>query len=133
MRYFIFMSLAFLFCACEQNNSASTSTPVSEVVSVDGPVSVEEFKKGLTDLSSIQLIDVRTPEEFAAGAIPGAKNINYYDADFDVQIAKLDKEKPVYIYCRSGGRSGKSYAKLKEMGFTQVYDLKEGFNGWPDK
>ena len=58
-------------------------------------------------------------------------NINFFNDDFITQAtSKLDINKPVYLYCKVGGRSGKAAKKLKEAGFTKVYDLKGGFDKW---
>jgi phage shock protein E len=79
-------------------------------------------------LKSIQsgkayLVDVRTPEEFAGGHLKHATNINYNSPDFKSQIARLDKKKPVYLYCRSGNRSGKAADSLKAFGFSTFYNI----------
>ena len=96
-------------------------------------VNVVEFKQLITK-EKVQLIDVRTPEEFKAGHIKNAKLINFFDSDFKEQSTKiLDKNKPVYVYCRSGGRSAKAAEKYKEAGFTKVYNLLGGFNAWSAK
>ena len=76
------------------------------------------------------LIDVRTPEEYEAGHIGEAMMINWFDAGFEAAIRELDPEKPVMIYCRSGGRSGKASRVLIEHDFRQIYDLSSGFTGW---
>jgi rhodanese-related sulfurtransferase len=80
---------------------------------------------------SPQLIDVRTPEEYSKGHLDGAVNIDFFSPTFmkDVE-AELDKEHAIYIYCKSGGRSGKASAQLQEAGFTEIYDLSEGYSGW---
>ncbi len=80
--------------------------------------------------SNSQIVDVRTPEEFAEGHIGKAVNMNVNDNDFESKIATLDKEKPVMVYCRSGGRSAKAAGILKEKGFKHVYDLDGGMIGW---
>lgn len=92
----------------------------------------KEFDRFLNDVT-IQLIDVRTPKEFKAEHIKNAKNINFFDEDFSKKINKLNKEKPVYIYCRSGKRSGKSAEQFKKLGFTHIYDLKGGILNWKSK
>lgn len=79
----------------------------------------------------IQLIDVRTPEEFEAGHIPKAININVLNPeDFQSQVECLDPEKPVYLYCKLGGRSKRAAKELEQMGFTQLYDLRGGYLLW---
>ena len=79
----------------------------------------------------IQLIDVRTPEEFEAGHIPKATNINVLNPeDFQSQVECLDPEKPVYLYCKLGGRSKRAAKELEQIGFTQLYDLRGGYLLW---
>jgi len=79
----------------------------------------------------LQLIDLRTPKEYKAGFIDDAINIDYYDqGNFKKSFEKLDKNKPLYIYCRSGNRSQKSVPLLLNFGFTEIYDLKGGYNAW---
>lgn len=82
-----------------------------------------ESKKGI-------LVDIRTPGEVAEGMIAGAKHIDYYDAAFMTKMAALGKDKPIYMYCRSGGRSGQAIAKLKAAGFTKVFHLEGGIGAW---
>lgn len=78
-----------------------------------------------------QLIDVRTPAEFVSGHIKRAANINFTDDDFeDAAKKKLDKNKPVFLYCFSGKRSADAAAFLRTMGFKEVYDLNGGFAQW---
>jgi rhodanese-related sulfurtransferase len=69
------------------------------------------------------LVDVRTPAEFDGGHLQYATNINFNSPDFKAQIAKLDKHKPVYLYCRSGNRSGKAADTLKTLGFHAYYNI----------
>lgn len=93
---------------------------------------VAEFSQFLTT-DSVQLVDVRTPEEFADGHIPGAENLNVFDSDFiDKAQKSLDKSKPVAVYCKSGRRSADAARKLSENGF-KVTNLHGGFIAWKDK
>lgn len=92
-------------------------------------VSKAEFKTMING-ENIQLIDVRTPKEYKDGFIKGAKNINVNDTAFEAEIQKLDKSKPVYIYCRSGARSQTAAKKMIEMGFSEVVDLQGGYMNW---
>lgn len=85
-------------------------------------------KKGATILKEIKnekavLIDVRTPEEYASGHLKYAKNIDYKSDNFTALITRLPKTKPVYLYCRSGNRSGKGLDTLLQYGFTRVYNI----------
>jgi phage shock protein E len=70
-----------------------------------------------------ELIDVRTASEFEAGYIANAKNIDFLNGDFEKAIPNLDKTKTYYLYCRSGGRSGKSAELLIAAGFGQVFNI----------
>ena len=78
----------------------------------------------------VQLIDVRTPEEFKEGHIEAAENIDFLAEGFLPKFKKFDKNKPLYIYCRSGNRSSKAAAKLSEMGFSEIIDLEGGYKAW---
>ena len=92
-------------------------------------ISQEEFAKILT--KEIQLLDVRTPQEYQQGYIKGAVLINFFDPDFVTKVStRFDKNKPLYIYCAVGGRSNKAARKLIAVGFDSVYDLKGGFTKW---
>ena len=80
---------------------------------------------------NVQLVDVRTPKEYADGFIDKAINIDYFDQNnFKKEFEKLDKNKPLYIYCRSGNRSQKSAVILVNLGFKEIYDLKGGYKTW---
>lgn len=70
-----------------------------------------------------KLIDVRTPEEFAAGYVKGAVNIDVQSPDFEAQIASLDKEANYNVYCRSGNRSAAAVEMMRNAGFKNVVDL----------
>jgi rhodanese-related sulfurtransferase len=82
---------------------------------------------------SIQILDVRTEDEFNAGKIKNAQNICITNDDFRTKAEKLDKNKPVYLYCKSGGRSAKATEVLKEMGFKIIYDMTGGMDEWNEK
>jgi rhodanese-related sulfurtransferase len=105
----------------------TTSAQTSDTISVLNKTQFAEAIQG----QNVVLIDVRTPEEFAQGAIKGAVNINYFDQKvFIKQISTLDKNKPVYLYCRSGNRSMKAARQLESLGFDKVYDLAGGYMAW---
>lgn len=85
----------------------------------------QTFKDSISN-KKVQLIDVRTSEEYKSGHIKNAANIDFYSGKFTTEFNKLDKEKPLYIYCRSGSRSKQTSNKLSAMGFKEIYDLKGG-------
>jgi phage shock protein E len=76
------------------------------------------------------LVDVRTTEEYAAGHIEGARNIDVEAADFAQRIAALDKSASYALYCKSGHRSGIAAQQMLAAGFTRVVDLAGGIAAW---
>ncbi|MEC7858449.1 MAG: thioredoxin domain-containing protein [Bacteroidota bacterium] len=93
-------------------------------------VSAEDFYTKLIDDNSSIIIDVRTPEEFSKGHLRNALNINWFDENFESQVEILSRERPVFIYCLSGGRSAKALDKISEMGFKNSYELNGGILEW---
>jgi len=81
----------------------------------------------------VQFVDIRTPKEYNAGYIDDAINIGIADKHkFTLAIQKLDKEKPVYIYCYSGWRSHRAAKLLVTLGFNKIYDFKGGYKAWSE-
>lgn len=90
----------------------------------------DEFENKIDEAINPQIVDVRTPEEYSLGHIHGAENINFRDSNFQTHISKLDKTRPVLVYCAVGGRSGRASEILDELGFAKIYDLGGGANAW---
>ncbi|MEO6731027.1 MAG: thioredoxin domain-containing protein [Ferruginibacter sp.] len=89
-----------------------------------------EFETAIST-DSIQLLDVRTFSEYASGHIKDALLADWKDAsEFERRIEFIDKERPVYIYCLGGGRSAQAATHMRELGYTQVFELKDGINSW---
>jgi rhodanese-related sulfurtransferase len=78
----------------------------------------------------VVIVDVRTPDEFKDGHIKGAKNIDIMSADFEAQLAKLDKSQPTLVHCQAGGRSTRALPSFEKLGFTHLIHLDDGFGGW---
>ena len=95
-------------------------------------VSAEEMQT-LIELEDVQLVDVRTPEEYQEGYIAQSQNIDFNSPTFEEDIKELDKTRPVVLYCRSGGRSAKCAKKLIDAGFVKIYDLEGGISKWKHK
>ncbi|MCS6821884.1 MAG: thioredoxin domain-containing protein [Microscillaceae bacterium] len=91
---------------------------------------VEQFEQKLKANPQAQLLDVRTPQEFATAHIANALNINYNGSDFAEKITYLDKNRPVFVYCLSGGRSRAAAGFLREQGFKEVYEMQGGIIRW---
>lgn len=119
----IYFILSFLLAACSNGQEVSYN---------DGNnlIQVREFDQKLKELKDVQLLDVRTPAEYESGYIQHAVNIDYNAGDFGEQLKKLDKNKPVMVYCKGGGRSAKAAAELDKAGFKTIYDLKGGIMAW---
>lgn len=81
-----------------------------------------EVVEAETTLNAI-IIDVRTPEEFAAGHLDGALLIDIKDASFDAKIAALDPNADYIVYCRSGNRSAQAVTRMREAGIVNITDL----------
>lgn len=94
-----------------------------------GKLSVDEFEKQVTSTKNPQLIDVRTTEEFASGHLKNALNININSNDFEQRANALDKTKPVFVYCLSGGRSSSAAGFMRKNGFNTVYEM-PGIMAW---
>jgi thioredoxin 1 len=93
-------------------------------------VTPQEFEKQMSLHPGVQLLDVRTPGEYKEGHLKNAANLDVESDDFASRAAKLDKAKPVMVYCHSGRRSDIAARKLAEQGFTEIYDLQGGISGW---
>lgn len=93
-------------------------------------VNATEFKTTIIKTDDAQILDVRTPSEYANGKIADAKNIDWNGNSFDSEVATLDKTKPVFVYCLSGGRSKKAVNHLVELGFKNVIELEGGYMAW---
>jgi len=93
-------------------------------------LSGSEFQKAIDEKKGAVILDVRTEDEFMAGYIPTAINIDIYDEAFADKISKLDKSKIYLVYCRSGARSMSACKFMKDKGFEDVSNLNGGILGW---
>ncbi|MEO9510946.1 MAG: rhodanese-like domain-containing protein [Flavobacteriaceae bacterium] len=114
---FVICFLALALCRSQQENTIkkiSKTTLKEEVIG-----------------KNVQLIDVRTPQEYKNGHIGDALNFNINEREtFLKQISILDKTKPVYLYCKKGGRSNRAAELLKHNGFKKIYDYSGGYDQW---
>jgi rhodanese-related sulfurtransferase len=98
---------------------ASTQEETISSEQIAENVDAEKFKS-LIDQGNGLLLDVRTSGEVANGTIEGSTNLNFNSPTFKSEVEKLDKDKPVYVFCASGGRSGNAMNMMKDMGFKEV-------------
>jgi len=112
----LFLSFSAIVCY-SQTNSGFTIGP-------------DEFEKGITQ-KKIQLLDVRTTDEFNKGHIENALQADWTNKEqFFHRVTFVDKDKPVYIYCLSGGRSNAAANWMRNNGFHLVIELKGGILSW---
>ncbi len=88
------------------------------------------FKKEIAATPNAQILDVRTPEEYASEHLQNAQNVNWLSPDFVANTSKYDKSKPVFVYCKSGRRSHLAAEKLAELGFTTIIEMEGGILKW---
>lgn len=119
MKDLLFFAILMSLISCTQN------------AKVQHQIDAAQTERMLKEDASVQLVDLRTPGELQeTGKIAGAKLINYNSPDFESQMAQLDKEKPLIIYCAVGGRSARALPQVQKMGFKQVYEYAGGMRDW---
>ncbi len=116
----IFSSLFVFISACSTGQNKSG----------DYVLSPTDFNLKMKANPEGTVLDVRTPEEFSGGALAKAINVDWNGSDFESGIAKLDKSKPVFVYCLAGARSASAAKKMRKDGFTQVFELDGGIIKW---
>lgn len=111
--------ISFVIFSCNGQTSKESKT-----------IDAKAFSEKIASTPNPQILDVRTPEEFSTDHLDKAVNVNWLGNDFVAGAEKLDKTKPVFVYCKSGGRSQSAVDKLEELGFTNVYQLQGGILKW---
>ena len=114
----LILGVAFITLGCAEN--------------VAKQVDANEFEALMADDASVQVIDVRTPDEYAQGFIKNSTLMNFNDPSFKSQLESLNKNKAVAVYCHSGARSNQAFEMMKEMGFKKIYELQGGIVAWQD-
>ncbi len=122
------LALPLTVTGCSSDSTASAA-PSAVQQAGPGRVGVAEFVTVIAE-PGVQIIDVRTPEEFADGHIAGAVNIPVQAPDFAARVGRLDPEATYAVYCRSGNRSEPAVATMNNAGLTSVYELASGTRGW---
>ncbi|MDG1346556.1 MAG: rhodanese-like domain-containing protein [Crocinitomicaceae bacterium] len=122
--FLVLFVIALSSCAQNPSGEKGAATVVN--------LSQEDFKKNYEKVDGLQLLDVRTAPEIAAGKIGEANVLDVFDPEFTEKIAGLnfDKSKPVVIYCKSGGRSSRAAQIFIEQGFKEVYNLTGGYTSY---
>jgi rhodanese-related sulfurtransferase len=115
---FVLVAMLLNSCTNGQNKSAKTS------------LSATEFAARIKEIPAAPVVDVRSAEEYSSGHLQNSKNINWNGDNFEGKIIKFDKTKPVFVYCHSGRRSAAAAAKMRSLGFKEVYELSGGITEW---
>jgi len=124
-------AIALIAAGCGGGSSSATAAEAttaaeSNAVTLVSPVDAET----LIDSGQVEVVDVRTPEEYAEGHVEGATLVDFYEPDFADRIAKLDRDQEYVVYCRSGNRSSQATAMMAEQGFAAVNDVDGGIVAW---
>lgn len=117
MKNFIILISSVLLLGCSSNSQSFINL---------NPI---EFQTAIEKEGGI-ILDVRTPQEVSSGAIENASTIDFYDHDFERKISKIQKDKTVYVYCKSGGRSSQAAKLLVKSGQAKVVNLSGGIMAW---
>lgn len=128
----LFLSLFLVLSAisgCIQIEEESSAQIFEKITAEEAKRLIEERKED----PNFIVIDIRTPEEYAQGHLPGAVNLNFYSESFREDLNRLERDKVYLIYCRSGHRSGVAVPLMKELGFKEVYELEGGILEWISK
>jgi phage shock protein E len=107
--------------------TAAPAAVIETVAPADAAALIDSAPAGLV------VLDVRTPDEFAAGHLAGAVNLDYYASDFPDSLAALDRLAPYVIYCRTGRRSAEVREMMREMGFLGVTEIDGGITAWVEE
>ena len=130
---FLFMltfAMTFSVSSCEgQSETAATESRAASLKNIQ----VSDLQQMQKEQKDLIIVDVRTPEEWASGTIEGAQKINLFDAEFAEKVQALDKERPIAVICKVGGRSSKAANQMKGMGFTELYNVSGGMDAWKAK
>jgi len=113
---------ALAFSACGGSTDTDSKLELTSVADVAAIIAEPP--------ADLMILDIRTPEEFVAGHIAGAINIDYYAADFEDRLGELDLTVPYVMYCNSGNRSSNALPLMDSIGFEEVYELDGGIQAW---
>lgn len=122
----ILIALTLLFVSCK----GQTKETEGDTAVINESIDAKIFAEKLQAAENPQIIDVRTPDEFNSKHLDNAINIDINSPSFTAEISKLDKSKPTFVYCLSGGRSATALSQMKALGFTEAYNMKGGMLKW---
>ena len=116
---FYFFTITLLFISCQGQTAKHIHT-----------LDVKSYAEKIKTTSNAQILDVRTPDEYNVHHLENATNVNWNGDDFVTNAITYNKSKPIFVYCKVGGRSAQAANKLSEMGFKEIYNLDGGIVKW---
>ena len=116
--------------ACQPNSTTQSTTPEGKTQTSAASVVTLDAQEFATKSKAGTVLDVRTADEVAQGKIEGALEIDFYSPDFLDQVNQISKDQEVYLYCAVGARSEEAARLLIQQGYTKVYHLQGGIQGW---
>ena len=128
----LIMILNALGCSANPQNRSTGKLQDQPDLSTARDISCSELNTLIANRPDLVIIDVRTLQEWEQGHIPTAGRIDFLEDDFDSIAFALPKNRPIALYCAAGGRSSEAMQKMKEAGFSELYNLRGGFYGWED-
>jgi rhodanese-related sulfurtransferase len=123
-RYFLLFFLTVYSLTATYAQQSSSGKVITDLEPV-------AFQKAI-QTQPVTLLDVRTPQEYTKGHLTNSRNLDIFNDNFKEELTKLDKTKPYYVYCHSGGRSMEAAELMQEMGFTKVYNMTGGITAWKE-
>jgi rhodanese-related sulfurtransferase len=129
--------LVLTFCCVFFQDARAAEEPPAQVPAATAvpsmffkDVDVAQFDALRAQKEKVVVLDVRTPEEYAAGHIPGSVLLDFRSPKFAEELAKLSREKQYLVHCAVGGRSAKACDQMTRIGLTNIVNLKGGFKAW---
>ena len=118
-----------LLAACGGQEAAAPVVEEIDLTTLADSVDVDTVH-AIKDNPGVFLLDVREPDEYAAGHIPGITLIPM--GEVAARLAELPRDKEIVVTCRTGNRSGQVADLLREQGFTNVHNMSGGIVAWEE-
>ncbi len=125
-RWFLFLAAWAALALLAGCGSSKTATKMQQVSANEAYQLIQQRRND----PDFVILDIRTPQEFVAGHIQGAVNIDFYASTFRQELSQLPKDKTYLVYCNSGNRSGQAMPIFRELGFRGIYELRGGIQAW---
>lgn len=133
--FFLFGFIPFVGCLDESNQLVTLEADKisTNAIAQFSSLKAEAASKLLARDPTILVLDIRTPDEFNQGHIPGALNVDYKASNFISELEKLDRNSTYLMHCRSGRRSANSLDSFHQLGFRHIIHMDDGILGWKEE